>query len=37
MMASPRNHWPVGVFAYWLGEPFWDTGLATEAGRALLD
>ncbi|MFN3834412.1 MAG: GNAT family N-acetyltransferase [Glycocaulis sp.] len=24
-------------FGYWLGEPFWGKGYATEAGRALLD
>jgi [ribosomal protein S5]-alanine N-acetyltransferase len=24
-------------FGYWLGEPFWGRGIATAAGRALLD
>ena len=24
-------------FGYWLGEPFWGQGIATAAGRALLD
>ncbi|MCC5982313.1 MAG: GNAT family N-acetyltransferase [Oceanicaulis sp.] len=32
----PRSDGP-WEFGYWLGEPFWGRGYATEAGHALLD
>jgi RimJ/RimL family protein N-acetyltransferase len=36
MMGLHREHGPDFELGYWLGEPFWGQGYATEAGRAVL-
>ncbi len=32
-----RRHWPEAEMGYWIGQPFWGRGYATEAVRAVVD
>lgn len=37
VMGLHRRDGPLPELGYWLGRPFWGRGLATEAGRAVMD